>query len=335
MKYQNVEIHNVSEIFDSEKTSGIGMCRYPLDILDSLNKNAKGMSKMASACEIRAMLKEGGEAKVVLQAIDDNVVPPIVSVWFGEFCHETILLENEPTEIIIKQPVRIKIMEDIAKKDKHNFDPRLVRIRLPQIHTVNILSIEGDLSYPKENSTPSKTMLSYGSSITHGASCIPPEGTYAAQCANHLGYDLINLGLGGAAQMEMAIADHIVARTDWDIITLEMGINVLGWEQEKFHQTVDDFVTRIVEAHPNKMIFCIDLFTYYADYIDDPKNAPGFRNSVKAITNKFNSKNVIHIDGRNLLTKPSGLRTDLVHPSDNGMHEMGMNLASVISKHIG
>ncbi len=332
MKYKNVELHNVVDIFENEKTGGIGLSRLPLNIHDSLNKNAPGMSKMSSACEIRAMLKEGGEAKIVLRAMNDNSVPPIVSVWFGDFCDTTIVLENSDTELIIKQPNNIELMEELYKKENLGFNPRLLRIRLPHIHTVNIISIEGDLSYPIENATPDKTLLSYGSSITHGASCIPPEGTYPAQCAYHLGYDVLNLGLGGAAQMEMSVAEHIASRSDWDIATLEMGINVCNWDNETFHKTAESFVAKIVEAHPDKKIFCIDLFTYKADFSGDTTSAPGFRESVKSIVKALDSKNVFYIDGRKLLTKPVGLRTDLVHPSDNGMIEMGRNLAAFIEK---
>lgn len=42
---------------------------------------------------------------------------------------------------------------------------------------------------------------------------------------------------------------------------------------------------------------------------------------------------MIYIDGRTILTDPTGLRTDLVHPNDEGMQEMGLNLASLILRH--
>jgi hypothetical protein len=336
MKYENVELHNVCDVFENKKKGGVGLSRYPLNIMDHINKGAQGMSKMTSNCEIRAILSQQGEAKVTIKLIDDNTVPPVASLYFGEFCDKMIYLkQNENTEIIIKEPKHMELMLEIAKKEKHPFNPRLVRIKFPTINTVNIISIEGDLSYPNKSNMPSKTMLSYGSSITHGACTIAPQGTYPGHCAKHLGYDVINLGVGGAAQMETVIADHIAHRNDWDIATLEMGINVRTWERKKFHDTVKEFVNRIVTKNPDKHIFCIDLFTYFADYNNDKESAPGFRESVKEISESFSSDKVHYVDGRTILQNPYGLMTDLVHPFDDGMIEMGRNLADLISTKLG
>jgi hypothetical protein len=332
MKYQNIELHNVWDTYDAEDAFGIS--RLPLGIVDDINKNARNMSKLASACEIRGVLKEGGEAKIVLKVLDDNVVPPVVLVYRGDFCEQTIYLQQENTEIIIKDIPKQKTMEDIANKEGFAFHPKLVRVRLPHIHNVHIVSIEGDLSYPDKELLPKKTLLSYGSSITHGASSISADGTYASQCARKLGYDLINLGVGGAAQMDMPIADHIATRDDWDIATLEMGINVRNWEPKKFREAVDLFVTKIVETCPDKYIFCIDLFTNDADFEKREDIAIGFREIVREIANKFNSSKVMHIDGREILKDPYGLRTDLVHPNCHGMQEMGFNLADKIFNHL-
>jgi len=335
MKYQNVELHNVCDITEHEGEAGFGVLRLPRDILGEINQGARGMSAMGSACEIRGMLAEGGQAKIVLQVVDSNTTPPVATVYHGCFRAQSILLGPEPTEITITEPPKMAQLSQISKERGLPFDPRLVRLRLPPIHTARIISIEGDLSYPAPESTPANTLLCYGSSITHGAHAIPPEGTYAAQCARRLGYDLVNLGVGGSAQMDRAIAAHIASRDDWDIASFEMGINVRGWPREQFHEAVDHFVTTVASAHPDKFIFCIDLFTNDADFEGGPELGVGFRETVQEIAAKFDSGKVIHVDGRTILTDPTGLNTDLVHPSDNGMAEMGANLAGIIGGYVG
>ncbi|MDT8390315.1 MAG: SGNH/GDSL hydrolase family protein [Lentisphaeria bacterium] len=334
MRYKTINLHNVCDIIEGDGNPGVGLSRLPVDILENINKGARNMARMGTGCEIRGMSPEDGEAKVVLQVVDDNVTPPVATVYHGCFCGQSVYLSDVPTTITITPPKNLPLMEAISRLDHHPFDPRLIRIRLPHIHTTRILSIEGDLGYPPAAATPAKTLLCYGSSITHGASAIPPEGMYAAHCARRLGYDVINLGFGGAAQMDAAIAEHIAARTDWDIATLEMGINVRDWPLETFRQAVERFVGTIATAHPDKYLFCIDLFTNDADFMDNPAKGAGFREAVADSVSAFDSGKIVHVDGRTILTDPTGLRTDLVHPSDLGMAEMGTNLAHVIQQYV-
>lgn len=334
MRYGNVELHNVWDIIGDDGGDGFGISRLPRAVLEEINKGARGMARMGAGCEIRGMLAEGGSARIVMKVVDSNVVPPVVSVFHGPFRGQAVLIGDQPTEIVVNYPATMPGMLRAAGVGKSAFDPRLVRVRLPSIHPVRILSIDGDLTYPVPGSTPGKTLLCYGSSITHGAHAIPPESTYAAQCARRLGCDLVNLGVGGSARMERAVAEHIAARTDWDFAVFEMGINVRQWPREEFQAAVETFVGTVAAAHPDKFIFCIDLFTYSNDFEENPATGIGFRDTVKEIAATFDSGKIVHIDGRTILTDPAGLCKDLVHPSDDGMHDMGANLAGVIAGHL-
>ena len=332
MKYGSVELHNVCGILQGDGKPGIGISRLPLDTLPAINSGAAAMALMGTGCEIRGVLGSGGEARITLQATDSNTTPPVVTVYHGCFCGQSVIAERKPTEIVIRTPERIDAMAVIGREQDHPFDPLLVRVRLPPIHSVRILSIEGDLAYPEAGTTPTRTLLCYGSSITHGACAIAPEGTYAAQCARRLGFDLINLGFGGSAHMDCPIAEHIAARGDWDIATLEMGINVRMWPLARFCEAVQRFVGTIAAAHRDKHVFCIDLFPYFDDFVTQRATAVGFREAVRAIVAAIGSDRVHYIDGRDLLVNASGLRTDVVHPNDEGMQEMGQNLADVIGR---
>jgi lysophospholipase L1-like esterase len=334
MRYQNVELHNVCDLIEDDGGSGFGILRLPRHILAEINPGARNMARHGAGCEIRGMLADGGQARVVLRAVNRNTTPPIVTVYHGCFCGQSVHLGKEPTEIVIQPPPTLPVLSRISLAHKLPFDPRLVRVRLPNIHPVRIEAIAGDWTYPPREALPARTMLSYGSSITHGACAIPPEGTYAAQCARRLGCDLINLGVGGSAQMDRAVAEHIASRHDWDFATLEMGINIRQWPREKFRAVVENFVGIIAAAHPDKWLFCIDLFTNDADFEDQPTKGVGFREIVREVAGQCRSGKVVHVDGRTILTDPTGLRTDLVHPSDLGMQEMGANLAAVIARRL-
>jgi lysophospholipase L1-like esterase len=330
MKYGNVELHNVWDIREVDGEPGVRTCRLPLAILDSINDGAKMRSFAGSACEIRGMWPPGGKARVVLERKSENIVPAMAETFFGCFLDGAIELGNGPVEIPIELPGNLSLMENITRERKLPFAARLVRIRLPHLHDTSIHAVEGDLTYPDPGTTPDTTMLAYGSSITHGAHAIRPSGTYAAQAALHLGCDLVNLGVGGSAQMDDAIAKHIATRDDWDFATFEMGINVRGWPREKFRAAVDNFVSTIHTAQPDKPLFCIDLFTNNCDFMRDPDLGVGFRETVAQIVENQKSDKVFYVDGRTILTDPTGLRPDLVHPGDDGMQEMGRNLAERI-----
>lgn len=332
MRHGNIELHNVCALLEGDGLPGFGLSRLPLDVLPRINDGARKRATLTAGCEIRGLLPGGGQARVLLQVADDNVTPPVATVYHGCFCAQSVLLGREPTELVIRTPPQMALIERISAERSLPFDPALVRVRLPSIHATRILEIEGDLACPSPQSTPQQTLLCYGSSITHGASAIPPEGTYAAQCARRLGCDLINLGFGGAAQMDPAIAEHIAARSDWDVATLEMGINVRSWPVERFRAAVEGFVATIAAARPDAFIFCIDLFTNDCDFEDSPSKGVGFRAVVEAVAAAHPTGKVVHVDGRTILTDPTGLRTDLVHPCDDAMQEMGRRLAAVIDK---
>lgn len=328
----NAVLHNACDLVVEEGRPGRGLLRLPREVSEQVNDGAKRMARHGAGCEIRALLAEGGAARVVLQCEDDNVVPPIVTVYHGCFRSQVVHLEPSPTEIRIRHPERLGAMASATAGHELPFDPRLVRICLPNIHPCRILSVEGDLCPPPAGSTPATTLLSYGSSITHGASAALPEGSYPAQCARRLGCDLINLGFGGAAQMDPPIARHIAGRNDWDIATLEMGINVRSWPLAKFRAAVQQFVDTIANAHPDKLILCIDLFTWVEDLRADPGQALGFREAVAQVVAERGSPRIVHVDGRTILTDPAGLGVDLVHPTDAGMAEMGRRLAEEITR---
>ncbi len=331
MKYRNVELHNVWEIKDRENGAGFLTCRYPLEILPNIFEGAKNRSWAGAGCEIRGILPPGGEARIVIEPLDTDCVPSLAEIYFGSFFDQVITLQKEKTEIVIKEPANWELMAEITRDRKLPFAHNLVRILIPHLVHSCIHSIEGDIAYPNPGSTPGKTMLSYGSSITHGAHAYRPSGTYASQAALHLGCDLLNLGVGGSARMDDAIARHIAQREDWDFATFEMGINVRSiWSKDEFQSKVDNFVSTIHQAQPDKPLFCIDLFTNNCDLMSDPEWGVGFREAVSEVVASQNSDNVFYVDGRSILTDPSGLRPDLVHPGPDGMVDMGRALARVI-----
>src|SRR5690606_38413608 len=78
---------------------------------------------------------------------------------------------------------------------------------------------------PEAADLPKLKMLAYGTSITQGAHATREHLTYASLTARRLGADLYNLGTGGSAFCENAMADHIADRNDWNLAVLCLSVN--------------------------------------------------------------------------------------------------------------
>ena len=329
MIYNNVELYNVAEILPSEDGDGKLISRIPNKLRLTLNPNAKLRALYSAGCEIRFNL-EGDSAKIILSC--EN--PSIVEVFQGSFLVSWHIVGKKPTEIRVCLPQNIRFLDRITREKNLPFDAHLTRVILPHRLTW-LFSIEGETSPPREDQTPKKKYLAYGSSITQGASSYRPTGTYAMRTAQRLAVDLLNLGFGGGAHCEPQLADYIAERRDWDFATLEMGINMFrNFSVEKFRRRVEYFVERIAKSHPDKWVFCIDLFTFSADFDPSVKKHQEFRNVVKETVENLNMPKLIHIDGRNLLKNVSGLTSDLVHPAPSGMEEIAYNLSNLIEAKI-
>lgn len=94
--------------------------------------------------------------------------------------------------------------------------------RTAQIAELHISLEEGSRVEKAEPYPHEKPIVFYGSSITMGASSKSPSLAYTARVAERLGYDHINLGFGGNAKGERAMAEYIAG--------LEMSAFVMDYE---------------------------------------------------------------------------------------------------------
>ncbi|MFH0797244.1 MAG: GDSL-type esterase/lipase family protein [Candidatus Omnitrophota bacterium] len=329
---EGVELYNVAELIE-ENGSGRLFSRIPNRLRLSLNESARIQALTLAGSEIRFNLN-GAKATIVLKTEGEGW--GIAEVFQGPFQVGWHYITSQPTEITVSLPDNLETLEKANKKDGYLFDPRLTRIVLPHLVPVRLIDInvrDGSIVPPRAGQTPSQRYLAYGSSITHGASAVRPTGTYAKRTAELLGVDLISLGFGGGAHGESQMADYIAGRKDWDFASLELGINMVGsFEVAEFRDRVVYFINRISEAYPEKWLFCIDLFTFYADLDEGSKTQKFFRKVVREAVKKVNNPKVVHIDGRKILPGFSGLCVDLVHPSSSGMEQMALNLSRFITR---
>lgn len=328
MRYQDVELHNIRAV-DELPGGGIALSRLPAALRPRMNPDAQRTAANGCGCEIRFVLR-GEAAQVTLRR------PPaapcaavgIAEIWFGPFQAGFELcpypISPEPTTIEVRYPARLAALEELAAAHGLPFDPQVVRVLLPYDMPTELLDICGAVAPPAPGQTPRRRLLVYGSSITHGGSALAPSETYAMRVARALGYDLLNLGFAGSAQLEPELATYLAHDPAWDAGLLELGVNVLDrWPAERFAEAAHRFIATVARA--GRPLLVTDIFTCAEDLADDPKLA-AFRAAVAAAVAACAAPHVDSIPGNRLLTDPTLLSADLLHPSAMGMEQIAGNL---------
>ena len=193
---------------------------------------------------------------------------------------------------------------------------------------------------PKPSEVPSKCYLAYGTSVTDGFSATAPYMTYVSQTARRLGADAVNLGSAGSAYCEPALADYIAACKDWDIATLCISGNMVGggFTVEQFRERATYMVNTIAASDTNRPVFCITIWRYFPGLCVGTEGnhklsvVESYREALRQIVRDCPYPNVHLIEGADLLKDFDGYSTDICHPSDFGMIQIGENLAKRIKE---
>ena len=169
----------------------------------------------------------------------------------------------------------------------------------------------------------------YGSSITHGACASRPGNTYPAMISRKLDCDYINLGFGGNAKAEDAIADYI-AHLDMSVFVFDYNYNAPSLDHLK--KTHDKMFQTIRASQPNLPIVIMSR----------PKNRPTETEKArfeiiqttykKAIAK--GDENVYFIPGYELVHEDAAesSRVDKHHPNDLGFYFIAERVSKELMK---
>jgi hypothetical protein len=337
MLYRNLELYNVAEVFPAEDGKGFRLSRLPESVRQAVNPAAQAAALHAAGCEIRLNLKPGASIRLVLQTDSTKFAwekGGLLEVLHGCFQASWHFIGNEPTEITVSAPATRIALSKITGKAKLPYDANLTRLVLPYRPALRLLEVDGgEWSPPEPAQVPARRLLIYGTSLTHGAWSVRPTETYAMQLARNLGMDLANLGFGGSAYYEPAMADHIAGRRDWDALLLESHnlAGVIG--PEEFRKRFSYYLKTISAAHPDKWIFCTSLFMVSEKFhglLASDAARLALRRAMEETVSELALPRVRFIPIRQAFRDPAGLCADLVHPSPPGMAEIAQRLAKII-----
>lgn len=202
--------------------------------------------------------------------------------------------------------------------------------------------------------------LHYGSSISHGKEAEGPSDCWPAVAARGLDLDLTSLGYSGNCLLEGFVA-RAMARSDADILTLEIGVNVIttdAMRERAFIPAVHTFLDIIRRERPDVPIMVISpihsgVFETHpgparrtaegvappprpANLAEGALTAASARRLLEGLVDRRRAqgdRRLHYRDGRLLLgDQEAGLLTDGLHPSAAGQQLMGRRATPIIER---
>jgi len=340
MVYGNLEFHNVAELAEVEGINGLKLERFPKKVQNTLGDNThhrgRFFAERAIGCEIR-FVTEADFFSLGLTAIEQDTD---ITIYQGDFFHSRHTLKaGILTSLHIEKGTGFNSANPQAISKKR-FDKGVWRILIGYSGYVFFNYID-TFGYshrpPAQEEKPAIKWLAYGSSITYGGQATNYTNCYANQTALNINADLYNKGIAGSCRCEKQVADFFAEdREHYDLITLELGINMLGvFTGEEFELRSSYLIKRVLESHLESEVFLITIFPHISSVTKNTasKNYISFyefneilRNQVKTIA----ASRLHLIEGSDILTDLSFITLDGVHPSDDGHIRMGMNLGGIL-----
>jgi lysophospholipase L1-like esterase len=324
--YQNLELHNITEIQEGAALGMTAIYRVPRSVRNALGARGRFISEEGTGAEIR-FVTDAPHVRITLCAPE---TAGHITVFKGGNLHSQHRLEAGHVHTLhLEAP---PLLQEVGRGRllQSGFAPEVWRIGIGR-HTVlfgGVQTFGKPLRPPAPGETPPLRWLAYGSSITHGLTAYPSS--YIHQAARRLAADVYNLGLSGSCHCEPEMGDFLASRSDWDIATLELGVNMRGgFTVEQFQERTSYLINTIVDRHPDKPVFLITMFPNSATYAENEiaHKARAFNEVLRGHVRRLDRSTVQLIEGDAILTDMSGLSCDMLHPGEYGHMLMGENLA--------
>ena len=336
MVFKIVEIHNVEELINNEDGS-ISWIRVPSCVCEHLDSaQGKRVAGNSTGVELRFVLK--GERAVIRMCTreGDGIFHVyrggIQGGWQDHEMHK--LVRTCAEDYVIEKSSNSERLKVMTEKCGYSWDSEVIRIVFDR-GFFKIFDIDGDVMPPQRDQCPEKVLLCYGSSITHGSNAIDASHTWASILGHNLNMDVKNLGMAGSCAMEAEMIDYIASEGEkghWDIALLELGINVLDWEEEKILSRVENTIRQIAGRNADKKVLVISPFYYCGDDFEENGYADRWRRIICQVVKELNYENVTYINGLEVLGDMSYMSADEIHPNIYGVQKIADSMTARIKE---
>ncbi|SFL35713.1 Lysophospholipase L1 [Paenibacillus sp. 1_12] len=347
MIFNDLEFHNVAHLQQAHGVSGLLLQRFPQKIRYALGTedrpNGRFVAEQSTGCEIRFVT----EARILRVVLTATLGEGDVVIYNGDYVHSVHrLVPGRVHTLQLEKNVRFGEVHKQAL-DTGRFSSDVWRIAISRNYEAGIgfqvafhhLETFGHAHRPPHpQELPGKTLLAYGSSITHGSGATVHHNAYIQQTARRLGFDILNKGMGGSCLCEAEMADFLADQPAWDVATLELGVNMREiFSTEEFKSRARYLIEQIVTKNIGKPVFLITLFPNSSDHLVSEAHPltlanEQFSQAIRELHHEFALPHLHLIEGHDILNDFSALAADLIHPSDYGHILMGERLAKRMSE---
>jgi lysophospholipase L1-like esterase len=340
--FDDIAFHNVSEL---EKLPGglRKLHRFPAALRDGLgipgHQRGRFYAHRLAGVELR-FVTPSPFVSLSLMALEADTH---VVVYRGDFAHARYELSaGRVTTLFLENP---PFFDEVAETclAAGRFSANIWRVVFHQDAQAAYLSRNSfgeEIRPPHPHELPGMRWLAYGSSITFGANALHPATGYVRQAPRRLGVDVLNLGLPGSCMAEPAMAAYLAERQDCDLLTCELGVNMVGWiDPPEFESRIRHLLATVADRRPNRPVCAMNLFSTRGDWLRNHSNVAAehtaaFNRIVAKVVQELGRSNLHFVDGRDILPDSDGLTSDLLHPSDEGHIRMGERLATLLRPHL-
>lgn len=339
MIYKNIDIHNAAELDISDADGSMTWLRAPRCVYDSIETgNGRRMLRGSTGVELRFVINSG-RAVIRMRSLSDKTMHAQFHIFRGAVQggwtdHElNTFVPPEPADFIIERSDNLPALRAMTAERGSSFAPEVVRVIFDR-GEICVLDAYGDIAPPKPEQLPPRTLLCYGSSITHGSNSIDFSHAWPSVLADRLDMDLRDLGMAGSCAMEPEMTGYIASEGEkgrWDTAVLELGINVLDWPMDKIYERVSNTLSQIAGRNCSKPVYVISPFYCGSDFHKKPE-PDNWRRMIRDIVKEKAYPNVTYINGLDILGEFSLLSADEVHPNICGVSRIADRLSAVIGR---
>ena len=331
MQYKNIEIHNVA-CLKEDPNGGVSWLRFPQEVASSFEggETAYNVARYATGVELRFVIESGDSASITMSKLEDDGTRNTFNVYRGgiQGSGEEGEVTTHAKTFVIR---RSENLDALRRAYPNNpFSAEVVRIVFDR-GRYRLLGVSDNVRPPRQDEVPSKSILFYGSSITHGSLALDMPHSFASVIGRRLHYDVYNLGLPGQCRIEHNTIDYLSSLA-WNVAVLELGINVLDWKEEKIEERVDYVLHNLAAKNPQKPVIMISPFYCYKDLLYNGTCVNRWRSIMEERIRRANLPNVTYINGVDLLDKAEYLTADILHPGIDGMQKIADGLYPIIAE---
>ena len=212
---------------------------------------------------------------------------------------------------------------------------RYFRLYLPIYNELIKLEIgfEKDSMIKKANDYKNKNIIWYGTSISQGGCATRGAMSQSAILERLLNeYEIYNFGFSGNAHLDIEVAQLLaeIKNVKYIIIESESNNTYLRTKEKLY-----DFIKVLKDSNPNAIIYVLSHYPNPIELVNSDFHKAQLKQKAlhKRIVKKFNSDNIIYIDGEKVIkTDKYEVTVDGIHQTDLGFMDVAKYFYKIIRK---